>query len=79
MLYFMFLLKAKLFKRDKLSVVDQKAVLKFSKGRNEGYNRSIKHGLTIKEDDDFDGFWNETNESDPSVLFHRSGKRQCDG
>ena len=59
MLYFMFLLKAKLFKRDTLSVVDQKAVLKFSKGRNEGYNRAIKHGLTIKEDDDFDGFWNE--------------------
>ncbi len=58
-LYFMSLLNAKLIKRETLSVVNQKLRLKFSKGRLEGYKRAVKYGLTIKEDDDFDSFWNE--------------------
>ncbi|WP_166967621.1 GNAT family N-acetyltransferase [Yeosuana marina] len=59
MLYCMFLLNAKLIKRDTLSVVNQKTSLKFSKDRIKGYKRALKHRLSIKEEDNFDSFWNE--------------------
>lgn len=57
--YLMFLLDAELEKRDQLSVINLNERVKFSKNRLEGCNRANKHGLIIKEEDNFDGFWNE--------------------
>lgn len=57
--YLNFVLKAKLFKRDVLSVVDYETRLKISNDRIKGLKRAIKHDLIIKEEDRFDVFWNE--------------------
>ncbi|WP_281847698.1 GNAT family N-acetyltransferase [Olleya namhaensis] len=55
--YIMFLLNAKLNRRDALSVIDYRQVLKFSKDRLEGVKRGKKHGLVIKEVGSFESFW----------------------
>lgn len=55
--YIMFLLNAKLNRRDALSVIDYRQVLKFSKDRLEGVKRGKKHGLVIKEEGSFESFW----------------------
>lgn len=55
--YIMFLLNAKLNRRDALSVIDYRQVLKFSKDRLEGVKRGKKHGLVIKEEGGFESFW----------------------
>lgn len=57
-LYLMFVLKANLIRRDVLSVVDLRNKLKISKNREEGYKRALKYHLVIKEEDDFELFWN---------------------
>lgn len=57
--YLMFLLEAELLRRDALSVINLKQPMCFSKNRKEGVKRGQKHNLVIKEDDVFDGFWNE--------------------
>lgn len=56
--YLMFLLKAELLKRETLSVISLNAKIKISKNRLEGFKRGIKHGLVIKEEDNFELFWN---------------------
>ena len=58
-LYVMFLLRAKLLKRDSLSVLNLIDKPKISSNRIEGKKRGVKNGLTIKEMDTFDIFWNE--------------------
>jgi len=56
--YFMFLLNAKLIRRDTLSVIDYKNGFTISKNRKEGVRRSNRHNLKIKEVIDFKDFWN---------------------
>jgi hypothetical protein len=57
--YLMFILKAELFRKDTLSVIDLKdSQLQISSNRLEGYRRGIKHDLVVKEENDFELFWN---------------------
>ena len=56
--YFMFLLNAELLRRDVLSVIDLNENISFSKNRIEGCKRAEKHELEIKEESEFDEFWN---------------------
>lgn len=55
--YILFLLDAQLTRRDALSVIDLKNVIRISKNRLEGYRRGLKQQLQIKEVDAFDDFW----------------------
>ncbi len=55
--YLMFLLKAELIKRETLSVISLDAKIKISNNRLEGFKRGVKHGLVIKEEDNFELFW----------------------
>jgi len=57
--YALFILEAKLTRRDALSVVNMQHRLKLSRDRIAGNKRAIKHNLEIKEVDTFDDFWNE--------------------
>lgn len=56
--YLMFVLKAKLIRRDTLSVIDLNNKLKISNNRQEGYKKAQKYNLVIKEEDNFESFWN---------------------
>lgn len=56
--YLLFILKAKLIKRDTLSVIDLNNKIKISNNRMEGFKRGEKHHLVIKEEDNFELFWN---------------------
>ena len=56
--YLTFILKAKLVRRDTLSVIDLNRKLKISNNRLEGYKRGVKNQLKIVEEDDFELFWN---------------------
>ena len=58
MLYLMFILNAKLIRRDALSVLALKHKPKLSKDRIAGQKRALKNDLTVKEEDSFDAFWN---------------------
>ena len=57
--YLMFVLDAKLIRRDVLSVIDLDEKLKISNNRLEGFKRAEKNGLAIMEETTFDLFWNE--------------------
>ena len=59
LLYLMFLLQAKLLKRDSLSVLNLRDRPKVSSDRIAGQKRGVKQGLTINEVDELDSFWNE--------------------
>jgi hypothetical protein len=59
MQYLLFILEAKLARRDALSVVHMQHRPKLSKDRIAGNKRAVKHDLKIKEVDTFDEFWNE--------------------
>ncbi|MGY0393093.1 GNAT family N-acetyltransferase [Bizionia sp. KMM 8389] len=56
--YLMFLLEAKLIRRDLLSVVNISEKLAYSKDRKDGVKRALKHNLIVKNDNLFDDFWN---------------------
>lgn len=56
--YLNFILKAKLYRKDTLSVIDNQNKLPFSKDRVAGIKRGNKHILDIQNDDDFERFWN---------------------
>lgn len=56
--YLIFILNGKLMRKDTLSVIDLQNKLLFSKSRLEGVKRANKHGLIVKNDDDFEAFWN---------------------
>jgi hypothetical protein len=56
--YLMFILRAELIRRDTLSVIDMRNKLNISKNRLEGYKRAAKYNLIIKEEDNFELFWN---------------------
>ena len=57
--YAMFLTNAKLIRRDCLSVVDFTKPFLFSKTRKESIRRGEKNSLVIKEELNFELFWNE--------------------
>lgn len=57
--YLSFILKAKLTRRDSLSVVDLETDFEFTSSRAEGIKRGTDLGLEFKEEHDFAAFWNE--------------------
>ncbi|WP_396158267.1 GNAT family N-acetyltransferase [Flavobacterium sp.] len=57
--YALFLADAKLVRRDCLSVIDLTKPFSFSKTRKESIRRGEKNNLVIKEELEFDLFWNE--------------------
>lgn len=57
--YALFLIEAKLTKRDSFSVIDLNGDFKISSGRKEGIKKGEKSNLTVKETVDFKPFWDE--------------------
>ena len=57
--YALFLAEAKLVRRDSLAVIDLSQKYDFSKSRNRGIQKGKACGLVIKEETDFESFWNE--------------------
>lgn len=57
--YFFSILKAKLIRRDTLSVIRNSDGISLSKSRKEGVSRAQKQGLEIKEVTQFSEFWND--------------------
>ena len=57
--YALFLAEAQLVRRDSLSVIDLSQQYDFSKIRKRGIQKGIVNGLIIKEEADFESFWNE--------------------
>ncbi|WP_264536772.1 GNAT family N-acetyltransferase [Flavobacterium sp. N1736] len=58
-LYSLFLAEAKLIRRDSLSVIDLKQENKISKIRKRGFQKAVSNQLIIKEQNNFESFWNE--------------------
>ncbi|KUJ61888.1 hypothetical protein AR687_10015 [Flavobacteriaceae bacterium CRH] len=58
-LYALFLAEAKIFRRDSLSVIDLLQKNKISKIRERSLKKAISNELIIKEENDFELFWNE--------------------
>ena len=58
-LYGLFLAEAKLVRRDSLSVIDLSQQNSISKLRKRGLQKAISNQLIIKEENDFELFWNE--------------------
>ncbi len=56
--YVLFLANAKLTRRDALSVLDLNTKIKITSGRNEGVKKAKNSGLIIKEEANFESFWN---------------------
>jgi len=59
LLYALFVSRASLTRRDVLCVIDLEKPYKIAKTRRESIRRGEKHGLEIREDNDFDLFWND--------------------
>jgi hypothetical protein len=57
--YALFLAEAELVRRDSLSVIDLSQKYDFSKIRKRGIQKGIGNGLVIKEEINFESFWNE--------------------
>jgi hypothetical protein len=58
-LYALFLAQAKLVRRDSLAVIDLKNEYLFSKLRKRGIQKALKNNLIVKEETDFEPFWNK--------------------
>lgn len=58
-LYSLFLAEAKLVRRDSLSVIDLSQEKNISKIRKRGVQKAISNQLVLKEENDFEYFWNE--------------------
>lgn len=57
--YALFLAEAQLIRRDTLSVIDLSKPFQFSKIRKRGIQKGKNNGLIIKEEIDFEPFWNQ--------------------
>lgn len=57
--YFAFVLKAQLYRRDVLSVIENQYKQKYSKSRREGIKRGENRALEVLNDDAFELFWNQ--------------------
>jgi hypothetical protein len=58
-LYSLFLAEAKLVRRDSLSVIDLSQENITSKIRKRGFQKAVSNQLIIKEETDFESFWND--------------------
>ena len=56
--YSLFLVHAQLTRRDALAVIDLAMPLSLTKDRKEGVKRGEKNQLEVREEDDFELFWN---------------------
>lgn len=56
--YCLFILKAQLLRKDSLAVIDTSKFYKIAKSRKENIRRGAKNNLEIKEELNFDLFWN---------------------
>ena len=56
--YLLFLVHAQLTRRDALAVIDLRMPLSLSKDRKEGIKRGEKNQLEVREEHDFELFWN---------------------
>ena len=56
--YALFLVNARLIRRDSISVIDLAKKKLIAKGRQEGIKKGQKNKLEIREVNDFEGFWN---------------------
>lgn len=70
--YFLFLVGAKLFRRDLSSAVLNTDKIQIQSNRLEGVKKATKQNLTIKEESVFDAFWNEILE--PNLLKKHQAK-----
>ena len=57
--YLSFVLNAKIVRKDSLSVINLHSNFKFSNSRKQEINKGIKNQLVVKEESDFDAFWNQ--------------------
>jgi hypothetical protein len=57
--YALFLADAQLIRRDTLSVIDLSKPFQFSKIRKRGIQKGMNTGLIIKEENNFEPFWNQ--------------------
>ena len=57
--YALFLAQAKLIRRDTYAIIDLQKDFVIAKGRMEGVAKGNKHNLAIKEEANFEPFWNE--------------------
>jgi hypothetical protein len=57
--YALFLAEAQLIRKDTLSVIDLSKTFQFSKIRKRGIQKGISNGLVIKEENNFEPFWNQ--------------------
>jgi hypothetical protein len=57
--YLLFLMQGNLVRRDVLSVLDLTTQFTFSRDRKNGIKRGIKNNLVVKEESNFEAFWNE--------------------
>ena len=57
--YCLFIVKAKLYRRDALSVLDLTKKIVIDSNRMEGVKRGFKNELVVKEETSFDLFWDE--------------------
>ena len=57
--YIMSCMQARLYRRDSLSVIPLQQNFRLTKPRKQAANRGIKNRLEIREEYDFEAFWNE--------------------
>lgn len=57
--YALFLADAQLIRRDTLAVIDLSKPFQFSKIRKRGIQKGISNGLIVKEENNFEPFWNQ--------------------
>lgn len=57
--YALFLAEAQLIRRDTLAIIDLSKPFQFSKIRKRGIQKGMSNGLTIKEESNFESFWNQ--------------------
>ena len=57
--YALFLAEAQLIRRDTLAVIDLSKPFQFSEIRRRGIKKGKRNGLVIKEEDNFELFWNQ--------------------
>ncbi|TWI03240.1 hypothetical protein IQ05_00171 [Flavobacterium tiangeerense] len=59
LLYALFLADAKLVRRDSLAVIDLTQNITFDRSRKNGIIRGIKNNLVVKEENNFNSFWDK--------------------
>ncbi|HBK83537.1 MAG TPA: GNAT family N-acetyltransferase [Flavobacterium sp.] len=57
--YILFVLNAKLYRRDSIALLDLEHPLPISRVRKRGVEKGVKNGLLIKETHDFKEFWDQ--------------------